>query len=582
MSISLINNLKPDFYKTRYIVPFYFKDSTKLNMPNNSKGSSEELDDFSIYREAYSSLQESGSWYISSYKSEEQDLYDYIIRTLYANANGSLDYSKTSNRSLGSVWSYDSLYEKIVKWLRRISTPELFKSDNKDHKDNKDRNALKDNKDCISESNGTIATKYRELNIVLKNISLYIFKNGIGFFSYDVETDFDSADDLIIFQSTFKELAFLRSFNPFFDESTPKELYCDNSKQFVTGAWIDDFIYNLFGQVHYYPDRVRPDVLSNIDIANVSKVTESSNASNMTNSKNASFNDVNSNSRKIPDKAILFNYFVFNEQNLENGIVTNEKLSELAYMLTNGFNHSYDKASNCADMMYRPFNNIVWFTNSHGCGQYLTYSKKNERFFKNFMLNRMFNDYFLLYIILLYQHYSLLNFSEKISCDISNDINKEDIDYIQNIAEEINLFLVKCIYSSVSHIEQHNLVYKYFSRSLSIKENISGITIGLDSLNQLLRNKAMDKDAERENKIQNLLSIMSFMIITSALTDCFSVFDNDIPTLNEKLGWNLGFIDSELYQYIKISFILILLIVFLFVFFGKITIKKKYKRKQEK
>jgi hypothetical protein len=196
----------------------------------------------------------------------------------------------------------------------------------------------------------------------------------------------------------------------------------------------------------------------------------------------------------------------------------------------------------------------------------------------------MFSDYFIIYIILLYQQYSILFYTEQLELTFPADLNKISLNSLQNYSEKINMFLIKSVYASVSHLEQHNNVYRYIGKTLCIKDNINDLTVGLDSLSEIIRNKNSDEDAEREKQISNSLNSLALVVIASALTDTYAFLDNDVPDLINGLFRN-NYIPEQNQPYcwfvIKLFFILLLVILFIKVF-GKIYMQKKANKKGNK
>ena len=193
-----------------------------------------------------------------------------------------------------------------------------------------------------------------------------------------------------------------------------------------------------------------------------------------------------------------------------------------------------------------PFANVLWMASREGCGYYAWVDDKNEQFFTGNLYSKIINDYFLLYIRTLYQSYSLLRFSVKISKLLPNDVNKyllvsdetEAISgKIDRISTEINLFLVKSIATSVSHIHHQNEFYQYLCEKFKIEEDVRSVTAGLDSLCRIQHETVLKKQEEAEKKAREIqeqtekrekdadnqfqigLGFMTFLTGISALTD---------------------------------------------------------------
>ena len=101
---------------------------------------------------------------------------------------------------------------------------------------------------------------------------------------------------------------------------------------------------------------------------------------------------------------------------------------------------------------------------------------------------------------------------------------------------EINIFLVKSVYSSVSHISHQNDFYEYLLRRLRIRENIEGLTIGLESLEKLQEareRERIQRIESLENEEQELsddrlnigLGLISNLALVSAIADGYGAAD---------------------------------------------------------
>lgn len=110
----------------------------------------------------------------------------------------------------------------------------------------------------------------------------------------------------------------------------------------------------------------------------------------------------------------------------------------------------------------------------------------------------------MIYVLALYQFYTLLSFSEAIEKRLpikaENYLDYSPIlmDEINTITVKLNIFLARNTYSVVSYIQHHNDFYKYIIKQLHIEENISRLSIGIDSLGKL--EKTLEKEKEEQKK----------------------------------------------------------------------------------
>ncbi|MGN1393938.1 MAG: hypothetical protein ACI4V7_07925 [Succinivibrionaceae bacterium] len=352
------------------------------------------------------------------------------------------------------------------------------------------------------------------------------------------------------------------------------------------GQWIAKIIEETIGKVNYYPSRKNP-LLKN-------------------NSTNKTLLDKNLGEIKkysgeiienIPDKAILYTYAALCTDSLNPSIIidnsnswhcnvsncslsergiTPEIIDNLVFHLTCGYSSKIHIAENFHKKLLIPSGNTCWFASESGCGQFAYCDKQDGKFMlsqKGGMSARMRNDYFFLYLILLYQHYSLISFYERLELTFPTNVSSLAYDAIQNHLTSINFFIVKSMYSSVSHLDQHNSFYMYVSNSLKIKENIERISIGLESLESITRELSHDEDSRRIQKMQRTFAFFSLLVITSSLTDLYSVLDENIPDLYVELWESSSFVkdlfsrdifDSIYYSFLKLFLAFSFFSVFLY------------------
>lgn len=111
----------------------------------------------------------------------------------------------------------------------------------------------------------------------------------------------------------------------------------------------------------------------------------------------------------------------------------------------------------------------------------------------------------MIYILLLYQLYSLIHFSEKIEYELSADAK----DYLKapeaynlklkEIQAEINTFLLKSVHTSVSQMQTQNDFYQFAKKNLRLREEIQSLTAGVDFLEELLETQEEQRRQEKEN-----------------------------------------------------------------------------------
>lgn len=216
----------------------------------------------------------------------------------------------------------------------------------------------------------------------------------------------------------------------------------------------------------------------------------------------------------VPDKALIFNYGVFEDTDCDVPV-------KQAYYLTKGYNMNYRMPSDIDKRMRRPFENILWYAAAEGAGCYAKMDEKNRQFLSEQLEKRFMGDYFLIYILLLSVEFSLIQYSDQISTllpadpfeyfssdlflNVSGGGSDDEFEMlelekvIRRITTEINVFIVKNVRSSVSYIEHQNDFYSYVYDVLGIKQDINTLMMGLSSLQKILSNAVlMEKEANGE------------------------------------------------------------------------------------
>lgn len=455
----------------------------------------------------------------------KSELYTHILKTLSVNCES----ADCQDYSIGSSWEYVPLRNEALRPDIRCTV----------------KKAVRQSQD-VSENIPTDVTFRFSIN----RAGLFAFRTEIGLFWFEINADengecspFSDIRDFTLFQKCMKEL------------SAPwqKDMYelhnggdSGTSAKFIMGEWISDILNSLMSsdggnilKAEYYSSRV-------IDGNKNKKIT-------------------------VPDKAILFNLAVMKPEHDYYYEKVRRDLTSTAFLLSNGFTDNYLMPENFEGNVLRPFANVVWHASSFGVGQYVITDDSNAFFFEKIMPARMMSDYFIIYIILLYQHYSIQFYTEKLELTFPANLEKISLDTLLNYSEKINLFLIKSVYASVSHLEQHNNVYRHISEKLCIRENISCLTIGLDSLSEIIRNKNNDAEATHEKNITNSLNSLALVVIASALTDTYAFLNNDVPDLiNGLLEGNYLPTDNQPYIWfvVKGMFVAILTVLFVRVLWG--------------
>lgn len=426
----------------------------------------------------------------------------YIVAFSYNRSK--LRFDQLADRAdSGSSWELESQSRREKDIYNYIDDSFL----NKDNIENRDVDKAIGCKYVLHTNKALIYRRgAEEINFNINDLHLVLFQTGIGFLWYEISFRNKnlSASELIDFNYYFKELARNRNNNYIFVEGKPRNLNegeeCPATSRkigkgkvidkisFSLGGWFGELLSDLDCDITFYPFR---------------------------NSAGAN---------PVPDKAILFHHLSTNNK---------DKIVEYAYYLTRGYKDSYNMPLNIEDKMYKPFKNVYFYATSEGCGYYGLADIYNENFFNN--STKVIGDYFEMFLLLLYQSYTLVLCSEKISTGISGNVddytkyNDNQIEELDRISTELNVFLAKSVYSSVSHIQHQNDFYEYVSSTFRIRENIESVSAGIESLRNL-ENNLMEEEKEKQQKALEMgVTIISVLAIFAAYNDAKEFVINILP-----------------------------------------------------
>lgn len=404
-------------------------------------------------------------------------------------------------------------------------------------------------------------------DVRITNVGIILFRNQLGFLWYEISLpkNGSTSDGIMQFQNRFKELNRGERDANFWirqpDKTDAGIVLKDHGDRdvclrlFSMGEWIADKL--SFLSVHFLAERK----CAGLDTS--SAVTEGGSV------------------KKVPDKAVLFTYCSFGRPDGPADTENTEKPGEadepknsleqetLAYYFANGYKTSYHFHPDTAAGMKRPFGGAIWYATQEGAA-YLSWPEKdNTEVFNSLIPGKFRNDYFCLWVKVLYQSYSLLVYAQKIQSKVSAVKEKylqEPFDQrITDLFGEINLFLTKSMAASVSHIHHQSEFYVYLKKQLRIREDVESVTAGLAALDMLKREqrqraeneriqeewkaeKARDKAeqeerdkreerekrqeriaAERNDKLQAIMGLFALLGIASALVDCFDYIQKFRP-----------------------------------------------------
>ena len=88
-----------------------------------------------------------------------------------------------------------------------------------------------------------------------------------------------------------------------------------------------------------------------------------------------------------------------------------------------------------------------------------------------------------------------------------------------DITTEINVFLAKSVYSSVSYVQQQNDYYNYVANQLRIEDCIDSVKQGLVALEDLETMLYEEEKQEKDKRLQRMLAFISIMSFIPVMQD---------------------------------------------------------------
>ncbi len=454
----------------------------------------------------------------------------------------------------------------------------------------------------------------RILNFTIEDEGIFLFRTGIGFYWYDVKLPTMDVDHLVLFQNRFKELNVIRLTRA----DSDKFWFCNKKnpgeEKFTMGTYISMKLYDIFGDVYYYPPRINQ-VVKNKKIEENRKqwkaYAEAAEAQrkkdeearaaqdlpkekyqysseykekleafhkerdlweNMCISQGKIMGFVDGIPMIVPDRAILFSYVVFNaDKDVESEGEKQQLISEMckyAYFLSRGYKESYkvtkDAEAERKNMFFRHENDI-WDASLEGVGCFVSiynnlYNKdgslKSNTFYDKNRVKEMKGDYFILYMLLLYQHYTLIYFfqtmSNKFSFKFDHYLKYNEALYneIYSFKVGLDIFLSGSVYEAVSHTTDICNLYSYIEDKMMIQgdyENLKRSVGNLENLQSCLLQKKKEADEEaagaQKDDFDKTLGIVGGVIgglaVISSVKDVVGLVD----LIKERIGLgDIGYI----------------------------------------
>lgn len=243
-----------------------------------------------------------------------------------------------------------------------------------------------------------------------------------------------------------------------------------------------------------------------------------------------------------PDKALPFCY-------LQADFSDRDELQQLACRLSKGYHDHYHLSKSMWNNCIELFDNAFCHAGREGCAYVNSSENATLPFFDSGFQFRFRSAYFLLYILALHQHYGLLYYARKIALELSSDPNEymccgTVANQMESLVLEINTFLMKSEYSSVSNIQHHNTFYQHLRQQMAIEADMASLKNGLESLTEIQRNYRDQQEhitetalahaeQQRDRKTQYALGLLSLLTLFSAFGDSLASVTGFVTQIQE-------------------------------------------------
>ncbi len=357
----------------------------------------------------------------------------------------------------------------------------------------------------ISDNLPKLESADRRYSIDITRCGVYLHKNGLGILWYEVKPHNSITNDvntLYRFQNTFKELTIHN--NPFkwqtaqrkkqeFSKESGEKRITVNSEEIISLA--ADFGLDMTGK---FPEK-------GIVLENGKVIIEYTEHSEFHQGLwiNELLNGLDNlhfmperykgeNRIPIPDKALLCNYTLFSAD-------SDEERMDYMFRMTSGYSESYNRIDNIDENCFIPFKNTWWYAKQEGIGQYVLIDDNPKRtaFHRDLAIKRMEN-YCYLYVLVLQQHYSLLEYSKRIgNLSTVAKNGKKHLKELHSCVDDMNIFFMKNTFPGISHISHQNSVYRYLRDIYDINEFFDETKNGLEAVTEMYEKYREERTSDR-------------------------------------------------------------------------------------
>ena len=446
----------------------------------------------------------------------------------YENARDQMDGLQKIQTKAFNVWLPVNFAERDSEYYPHI---QKYTTRNKNFADESSGSGWIRNKelDKALSLSGTYTVDKKEIPFEISATGLFLFKTGIGFLWYEVDSKKPDIDSLISMNWSLKEVSYNKdralklvrnSIEKIENVCAPGDIIStpdsgaqqvvNRKNQYVPAQKLSGMenIKKIYCVTREDSEIYCADVEKNTDFSFMEYIEELLAPLHIVTfftdriPAAADQDKLSPDQQKIrPDKAYVFSTVILDHDDGD----TDEKIRKYLYWLKRGYKQSYlppPADPNNIDL-YRPFENSFWGASMEGCTNIVRLTASGDTtdtFFTRLYWDRR-EVYFYLYILVLHQYFTLLNIASEIArLPVNrhqfNNLNQEKTEILNKSFERINLFCMKVYFTQVSHTSHQNELYNYLIKQFDIRLSIKEMRETLQVLNELVQNARQHKRSQ--------------------------------------------------------------------------------------
>ena len=311
-------------------------------------------------------------------------------------------------------------------------------------------------------------TEYGDVRFNVTDIYIHLFRTGVGFLSYEISIGKKIKPDpgfFIRFQARAKELARkdadLFRISKSVPETREGSRITEEKIPVIAGETIAVFLRETSGKIAFFHTKDQDD---------------------------------------YPHKAILFSYLVYQDPKPENesaqpkesisvpdNPAVRKDLQGITMHMAMGYDQKHILSEADIDSCPELAGNVFYYASQNGCAISAFPNELNRPFFVD---NTPTAKYSFIFFFVLYQHYSLRNYTMRVSNDFPSNSRvyrkkTRHADKMQDYTTNIDTFLMKSDLATISTVQYNNLYYEKCREALNIEKDIRSLRSGFESLGNI-------------------------------------------------------------------------------------------------